>query len=202
MLFRCAIIFTVFQAGYSMANEEPKYTVQSKGERYEIRQYPKILVAETLVDAEFDKAGSKAFRILADFIFGNNQQKQKIAMTAPVSQTPSSEKIAMTAPVSQTKGQGGFRIQFTMPSSYTLENLPSPNDNRVQIREIPARTLAAYEYSGSWSQSRYQEKLAEFRGELEKAEVKVVGEPAFARYNSPFTLWFLRRNEIWLEVVK
>ena len=183
-----------------MAIEEPKYTVRSQSENYEIRDYPKILVAETLVEAEFEDAGNMAFRILADYIFGNNKLKEKIGMTAPVSQRASSEKIAMTAPVSQVKGQKGFLVQFTMPANYTIENLPEPNDSRVQIRELPARTVAVYEYSGSWSESRYQEKLADFRRDLEKAGVRPIGEPVFARFNSPFTLWFLRRNEIWLEV--
>jgi len=200
IVLRVSFSCLIFLVGSAMAIEEPKYTVQSQGEHYEIRRYPKTLVAETLVDAEFEQAGNKAFRILADYIFGNNKPNKKIAMTAPVAQTASSEKIAMTAPASQVRGQNGFLIQFTMPANYTLENLPEPNDHRVQIREIPSRTMAVYEYSGSWSESRYNEKLADFRRELETAGLKPIAEPVFARFNSPFTLWFLRRNEIWLEV--
>ncbi len=190
----------LFLVGSAVAIEEPKYTVQSRTDHYEIRRYPNILVAQTLVDANFDDAGNKAFRILADYIFGNNKPNKKIAMTAPVSQTAASEKIAMTAPVTQTKKKTGFLIQFTMPANYTIENLPQPNDPSVEIRELPAHTVAVYEYSGSWSESRYLEKLADFRRELEKAGVRTSGEPIFARFNSPFRLWFLRRNEIWLEV--
>jgi effector-binding domain-containing protein len=200
MTIQLVLFNLLFLVGSAVAIEEPKYTVQSRTDHYEIRRYPKILVAQTLVDANFDDAGNKAFRILADYIFGNNKPNKKIAMTAPVSQTASSEKIAMTAPVTQVKGQTGFLVQFTMPENYTMENLPQPNDPRVQIRELPAHTVAVYEYSGSWSESRYQEKLTDFRRELEKAGVKTTGEPVFARFNSPFRLWFLRRNEIWLEV--
>jgi hypothetical protein len=187
-------------SGGAMAVEEPKYTVEKKYENIEIRFYGPTIVAETLVDANFEDAGNKAFRILADYIFGNNKSKTKIAMTAPVSQTAGSEKIAMTAPVSQSKDAKGQLVQFTMPEGYTMETLPSPNDSRVQLRTIPARKVAVYSYSGSWSESRYNEKLSAFTAELLKQNIKTVGEPILARFNSPFQLWFLRRNEIWLEV--
>lgn len=187
-----------------MATEEPKFKLISQTDQYEVRQYAAVLVAETRIDAGFDEAGNRAFRVLADYIFGNNKSKAKIAMTAPVIQgeAPSavSEKIAMTAPVTQVQSQGGFLVQFTMPESFTLETLPEPNDSRVKIRQIPARKLAVFSYSGSWSQSHYQEKLAEFQAALSKDGVKTVGAPTFARYNSPFMIWFLRRNEIWIEV--
>lgn len=182
-----------------MAIEEPSFSVESQSENYEIRKYEPILVAETKVDASFEDAGNIAFRILADYIFGNNKSKTKIAMTAPVTQIPS-EKIAMTAPVSQVKTPGGFLVQFTMPKQFTMETIPSPNDARVNLREIPGKRVAVYRYSGSWSQSRYQDKLALFKAELDKNGVKTIGEPTFARFNSPFQLWFLRRNEIWLEI--
>ena len=124
-------------------------------------------------------------------------------MTAPVSQSAASapsEKIAMTAPVNQSKTSGGFLVQFTMPKTYTLDTLPTPNDARVELRSIPARTVAVHSYSGSWSEERYQNKLAIFLEALKKTGEKPVGEPVLARFNSPFQLWFLRRNEIWLEI--
>ncbi len=183
-----------------MAIEEPKYTVQVKTESYEIRHYGPTLVAETQVQADFDRAGNEAFRILADFIFGNNTTQTKIAMTAPVSQQ--AEKIEMTAPVSMQQGPSGFVVQFTMPEKYTLETLPRPNDERVKIRELPARDVAVFTYSGSWSQKRYLKKLELFTAALTKDNLVAVGNPVFARFNSPFSLWFLRRNEIWLEVGK
>jgi hypothetical protein len=183
-----------------MAIEEPEFQVVSKTEDYEVRRYGAVLVAETKVDASFEDAGNKAFRILADYIFGGNKSKTKIAMTAPVSQTAASEKIAMTAPVSQSKTSGGFLVQFTMPKTYTMETLPTPNDARVELRSIPARTVAVFSYSGSWSEGRYQKKLAIFLEALKKNSVKTVGEPVLARFNSPFQLWFLRRNEIWVEI--
>jgi len=184
----------------AMAIEEPKFTVEAKNEIYELRRYKPVLVAETLVQDEFDKAGNKAFRILADYIFGKNKAKTKIEMTSPVNQLPVSEKIAMTAPVIQSKSGKGFLVQFTMPETFNLQNIPEPEDSRVVVRQMPARRVAVLTYSGSWSESRYRQKLAELLSALQKDGIDTVGEPIFARFDSPFRLWFLRRNEIWLEL--
>lgn len=185
-----------------MAVSEPKFSIESKNDVYEIRLYEPTIVAETVVEAGFDDAGNKAFRILADYIFGNNKAKEKIDMTAPVAQQAKSEKIAMTAPVNQIADAKGHIVQFVMPAGSALDTLPEPNDPRVQLKEVGARAIAVYSYSGSWSESRYKEKLAEFQAELSKNNVSTKGEPIFARFNSPFSLWFLRRNEIWLEVAR
>lgn len=193
-------IFTFLFSGVVMAIEEPEYKVESKSTHYEIRKYGPIVVAETKIESDFENAGNQAFRILAAYIFGANKSKTKIEMTAPVNQEAASEKIEMTAPVTQTKGTTGFLVQFTMPKKYSLETLPTPDDSRVQLRQLPARNVAVYNYSGSWSESHYKEKLASFREDLKKDGLETIGEPVFARYNSPFQLWFLRRNEIWIEV--
>ena len=196
-----AILFVgLLGPGVAMATEEPKFAVEIKKDEYEIRKYGATLVAETEVEAEFDDAGNRAFRILADYIFGKNKTKTKIDMTAPVSQTSKSEKIEMTAPVSLSKAERGFRVQFTMPSSFTMATLPEPIDPRVQLREIPERRVAVLRYSGSWSQTRYEGKLKTLKEALAADGVKTIGEPIFARFNSPFQIWFLRRNEIWIEV--
>lgn len=179
-----------------MAIEEPAYTVVSKTQKYEVRKYGPIVVAETTVDADFENAGSQAFKILAAYIFGANQSKTKIAMTAPVNQ----EKIKMTAPVTQSKELTGFLVQFTMPKTYNLATLPIPNDARVKLREVPAKNIAVFSYSGSWSESRYQEKWSEFETALKQDSVRTLSGPTLARFNSPFQLWFLRRNEIWIEI--
>jgi hypothetical protein len=201
MLRKSILAMMSFAGGTAMAIEEPPYVVESKAEDYEIRRYDKVLVAETAVQAGFEDAGNAAFRILADFIFGNNKSKTKIAMTAPVTQQPSSEKISMTAPVTQTQQNGAYLVQFVMPKDYTLETLPMPVDQRVTIREVPARKIAVHRYSGTWSEANYQEELAQFRTALARDQVQVTGEPTLSRFNSPFSLWFLRRNEIWLELV-
>jgi len=198
MKFLFPLIFLF--SGVSMAIEEPDYTIVSKTEAYEIRNYGPLFVAETQVDADFENAGNQAFRILAGYIFGSNKSKTKIAMTAPVSQQDQSEKIEMTAPVTQLKSGSKYLVQFTMPKNYNLNNLPTPNDSRVHLREVPARKVAVFTYSGSWSASRYQEKLQVFLTALKKDQIVPLGEPVLARYDSPFRLWLLRRNEIWIEI--
>ncbi|MEY4616022.1 MAG: hypothetical protein RJB66_982 [Pseudomonadota bacterium] len=186
-----------------MAIEEPSFEVVTKNEVYEVRRYEPILVAQVEVQGNFDSAGNTAFRTLAAFIFGNNKSKKKIDMTAPVIQEPETEKIAMTAPVTQINSgdkEGTFIIQFTMPKSYSMETLPEPLDPSVQIRQIPAKKRAVLVYSGRWTEERYNEKLNLLQRTLERDGLKTIGQPTFARYNSPYQLWFLRRNEIWLEI--
>lgn len=195
-------VFLFFLTETVMAIEEPSYDVISKTESYEIRQYGPVLVAETKVQADFEDAGNQAFRVLADYIFGANKSKTKIAMTAPVNQVAVSQKIEMTAPVTQIKAPSGYMVQFTMPKEFTMETLPVPNDPRVELRQVPPRKVAVYTYTGSWSESRYQDKLSEFHEALRKNGVTTKGEPVLARFNSPFRLWFLRRNEIWLEMAQ
>jgi hypothetical protein len=183
-----------------MAVEEPAFQVISSTASYDLRVYPSVLVAETTIDASFDDAGSQAFRLLAGYIFGANRSRSKLAMTAPVSQQAQPEKIAMTAPVSQRAASKGFLVQFTMPAGYTLATLPIPDDPRVTLREIPPRKVAVLRYSGSWSKARYEKKLKVLRDAMDKDGLRAQGEPEFARFNSPFQLWFLRRNEIWIAV--
>ena len=168
-----------------MSIEEPRYTVEKCLEHYEVRLYEKTLIAETQVSGDVDEASRSGFKILAAYIFGKNHSQTKIAMTAPVS----------------LRGKGERRVlQFSMPRSFSLQKLPLPIDKEVELREIPPRRLAVYRYSGSWSEKLYNEKLKFFLSQLQKDSVNVKGEPIFARFNSPFSIWFLRRNEIWIEV--
>ncbi len=202
MKYFLVFYFLFISAGGLMATEEPQYTIISKNEDYEIRKYGSVIVAETIVNDNFENAGNIAFRILAGYIFGGNKSQTKIEMTAPVGQVAQSksEKIEMTSPVSQYKNQSGFLVQFTMPKNYTLESLPTPNDSRIKLREIPPRKVAVFSYSGTWSEPRYLEKLAKFQSALKQNGILTQGEPIFARFNSPFQLWFLRRNEIWIDL--
>jgi len=121
-------------------------------------------------------------------------------MTAPVSQDAGPEKIAMTAPVSQEQTGGQWRIAFVMPSEYTLDTLPQPADPKVSLRQVPSRRMAAITYSGSWSRERYEQHRALLEAFVQKKKLQTLGEPVLARYNSPFTLWFLRRNEVLVPV--
>jgi len=195
----CAVFLIAF-TGEGMAYEEAKYTVIMKEESFELRQYESHIVAETIVEGDFDRVGNEGFRRLFKYISGENQKKQSIAMTAPVSQDAGSEKIAMTTPVNQERTGNQWRIAFLMPSAYTIEKLPQPLDPKVLLKEIPPRRMAAITYSGTWSKRRYEEKKALLELFIKKQGLKSIGEPVFARYNPPFMPWFMRRNEVLIPV--
>ena len=178
------------------AVEEAEYTVLKKDGDFEIRDYAPSIVAETVVSGDFEDAGSAAFRKLFKYIDGNNQTGGEIAMTAPVSQEPRGEKIAMTSPVSQASTGEGWAVAFMMPASFTMDSIPQPNDPAVVIREVPAHQAAAVRYSGTWSEKNYARHLQRLTDWLQESGLEPSGEPVWARYNAPFTPWFMRRNEI------
>jgi hypothetical protein len=181
----------------TMAIEEPRYTITASYPGFEVRRYDTYVVAETDVDGDFEKAGNEGFRRLARYIFGNNRISARLEMTAPVAQ---SVKIPMTAPVAQQSREGTYLIQFVMPSDRTIATLPEPLDSRISLREVPAHSVAVRRYSGGWSRSRYEKELRYLRRALRERGLREKAQPSWARYNSPFSLWFLRRNEIQIEV--
>ena len=183
-----------------MATEEPKYTLVEKHGSFEIRQYAPVIVAETKVSGRFEWAGNAAFRRLAGYIFGNNRRRASIAMTAPVVQEPASEKIAMTAPVTQEAAGKEWVVSFVMPAQYTMETLPEPLDPAVRLRKRPGQLMAAVAYSGTWRKSVYEKKRKQLEAFITARGYAVVGPAVFARYNSPMTLPFLRRNEVLIPV--
>jgi hypothetical protein len=199
-VIRAISILLIFPGGI-MAVDEPKYDLIIKAENYEIRSYYKTLVAETLIDDSFENSGNRAFRILADYIFGNNLSKTKIDMTAPVTMQKNSIEISKSTKMLQSMTANGYLFQFTMPEKFTIENIPTPNDSRVLIKSIDKRKVAVYSYSGSWSEEKYKNNLKKFKDLLKVDSIATTGEPIFARYNSPFQLWFLRRNEIMFQII-
>ena len=202
---RFLLLITLVAAMPTHAIEEPTYTVVQKTEVFEVRQYAPYLVAEVVVPGPASEAGSQGFRLLGGYIFGKNKGERKLEMTAPVMQSalpPAPPvKLEMTAPVTQTAVAGGFLVQFVMPKPYTLATLPEPLDAQVKLREVPGSRIAVIRFSGSWSQSIYEEQLQILRSALVTAGMATTGEPVSSRYNSPFSLPFLRRNEIWLNLV-
>ena len=183
-----------------MATEEAPYTVIKADDIYELREYAPQVLAEIIVDGDLEDAGNKAFRPLFRYISGDNKSRGRIAMTAPVSQEQKGEKISMTAPVSQQSVQGKWAVSFMMPASYTMENLPTPDDPKIKLRQVPARRLAAVRYSGFWSEKKFLRYKKELENWITAHNLKVIGDPVWARYNPPFTLWFLRRNEILIPI--
>lgn len=186
--------------GGAMAVEEAAYTVEKKDGSFEVRRYAPQVVAEVMTDGTLEQAGNKAFRPLFNYISGANRTQEKIAMTSPVGQTAGSRKIAMTSPVGQIAESNRWAVSFMMPAHETLDTLPTPTDERVSLRAIPARRLAAVRYSGTWSQRRYERQLARLRAWMDEVGLTPEGEPVWARYNPPFTPWFMRRNEILVPV--
>lgn len=184
----------------SMAIEEAVYIVVLKEGVFEIRDYAPHILAETIVEGKMKEAGSKAFSILFKYISGDNRSQGKIEMTTPVSQTPRGEKIEMTAPVGQQYVQGQWAVSFMMPAKRTIETLPEPEDQRVSLRKVAARRVATIRYSGFWSEKRYLRYLQKLEAWVQNKGFRIVGEAIWARYNPPFTPWFLRRNEILIPI--
>jgi hypothetical protein len=187
----------------TMAAEEPRYDVLASTDVYEIRRYSPYIVAETDVDGTFRTAGGKAFDILAAYIFGDNRASEKMAMTVPVQSRPAAEGVsmAMTTPVTSVgddRKTGRYTYSFVMESKYTLDTLPVPNDPRVRIRELPARTIAVRRYSGSWSLGNYRRQEKALLDALARDGVATMGTTFSARYNAPFIPSFMRRNEVMI----
>lgn len=181
--------------------EQPKYNVVESDADIEIRNYAPMIVAEVEFSGERNDALGRGFRAIADYIFGNNSSAQKVAMTAPVTQQ-GSEKIAMTAPVTQQGDGNAWTVRFVMPSSYTLENLPKPKNPAVKLKEIGGRRFAVIRFSGMAfedSLNRHTEKLQDF---VKAKNLDPLSAPTYAYYNPPWTLPFLRRNEVLIEIAR
>lgn len=183
----------------AMASDEPAFTVELKDGDFEIRRYAPLLAAEVTVTGERSAAINQGFRLLADFIFGNNTARKKIDMTAPVTQQLS-EKIAMTVPVTQQSTGDAWKVRFMMPAKYTAATLPVPNDKRVTIISEPERRFAVIRFSGWSSDSNLSEHKAMLEAWVNKKGLKPASAPIAAFYNPPWSLPFLRRNEFLIEL--
>ena len=200
--------------GPVMSNVEiPNYEVIQTNGNIEIRQYQPMIVAEVEITGERQDAASDGFRLLADYIFGNNtvqqdiamtapvqqQQSQKIAMTAPVQQQKS-QKIAMTAPVQQQLQGESWTVNFVMPSEFNMNDLPEPNNDQVKLKEISAKTFVAIRFPGTSSDanvSKHEQQLMDF---IQLNEMTIVDSPKYAFYDPPWTIPPLRRNEVMIEI--
>lgn len=183
-----------------MAIEEPAFTAVLHEGAFEVRAYPALVVAEVTVTGDQKEAASKGFRLLAGYIFGGNKRRQSIAMTAPVAQAPTSEKIAMTAPVTQIKGAGEWVVRFTMPSAYSMDTLPEPNDPKVQLRVLPPTRFAVLQFSGLAGKDDVAAKTVELEKLAGTHHLRAIGPASLAQYDPPWTLWFMRRNELMIPV--
>ncbi len=189
-----------------MATEEPKFDILTKDGDFELRQYAPMVVAETLVSGSQDDASSQGFRIIAGYIFGDNKRAgagaEKIAMTAPVllEKQSAAQKIDMTAPVTMDKVGDRWRVHFVMPSQYKIADLPKPNNSAVTLREIPASKYAAIRFSGFAGEEKVAAKTKELTDWVIARGYAAINAPQLARYDPPWTLPFMRRNEVLVEV--
>lgn len=199
----------------AMAVEEPKFETVVQDANFEVRQYAAFIVAETWVDGDMDAASSKGFRRIADYIFGNNTSSQlaassKIAMTAPVTIAPERQtvKLAMTVPVAiePASGEMGrvgaqrWRVHFIMPSQYSMVTLPTPNNDAVTLREVPAKRVAVAKYSGFNTEGRIQEETEALMDWMQTRQLIAAGPAQLARYDPPWVLPIWRRNEIHIDI--
>lgn len=185
--------------GVRNGTEEPEYAVTAKVGDVEIRHYAARIAAETAIAGEEYNARNAGFRKLAGYIFGANKTNASIAMTAPVAQ--SAETIAMTAPVGQSQdAQGRWVIRFTMPSKYTMATLPVPNDAEVKLVEVPPETIAVLRFTGSTGTDAVKDQQTKLLATLKASPWTATGMPIAWFYDPPWTIPFLRRNEVAVPV--
>lgn len=191
--------------GIRSGYEQPPYTVLERVEEtVEVRRYNSRLAAEVTVEAGNAEAGrDEAFRLLFDYISGANQGQSKVAMTAPVEVGAEAEKIAMTAPVETAAAEDGrYTMRFFLPSACTSAAAPQPTDPSVRIVELPETTVAVQRFSGSWDAEQLEGRKAELLRALEESRWRPTGKLTSLFYDPPWTLPFLRRNEVAVPVAR
>ncbi len=186
-----------------MATEEPEFNLILKNGNFEIREYKPKVLAQVIVMGDFDEASSKGFRLLADYIFGNNQgvdENSKVKMTAPVIVEPISKVIEMTAPVLTERGNKEWIVSFVMPKEYTLDTLPKPNNKNIKITSLPSEKYVIIVFSGLIRESNYNEQIKLLNNFINDKNLITLGSPQIARYDPPWTLPFFRRNELMIKI--
>ena len=195
-----AILAAALTAAPAQAVEEPAFRLELKQGDFEVRDYPGLVVAEVTVDGDQNTAANRGFRLLAGYIFGANQAKRGIAMTAPVSQTKTGETIAMTAPVSQTQTGATWTVRFTMPHEWRLDTLPKPNDPRVHLHATPPMRVAVLKFSGRLNPEMAAARTTELMAQVRARQLHPSGPVSLAQYDPPWILGFARRNEVMVEI--
>ncbi len=200
ILIIIALVIWTAWSFYAYTVETLSYEVVENKSDYEIRKYKPYIAMQTEVDAEnTNQALNNGFRVLAGYIFGDNQGKKNVAMTAPVLETKKTT-VAMTAPVLEQKIGEKRIITFTAPSEYTIDTLPKPNTDKIKFVEILEKKYAAHRFTWYYTNDRIEAKKKYLLDLLAKDNIKVLGEPMFAGYNGPGTMPFLMRNEILVEI--
>ncbi|MDX1949515.1 MAG: heme-binding protein [Rickettsiales bacterium] len=181
--------------------ESPKYNVLEKSDNIELREYKKYIVAEVTLDNSSEDKSNDAFKILANYIFGGNKKASNIAMTSPVEiEQNEGENISMTAPVEIEKESKKTIMRFSMPSKYSLKTIPKPEDEIIKIYEVEGYKAAVIRFSWFFNEKNFLEKKKVLENFIKEKNLTAISEPIKAYYNPPFTLPFLKRNEIIIKV--
>ena len=184
MSFSLNIILLI--AAMSQSLETPTYKLIQKFEKFEIRDYGTVITAKTTVNSDFRTSTYTGFRRVANFIFGGNDQEKKIAMTAPV--------------ITQMKSPQSHVVHFVMPSKYSLETLPNPNLQNIEIEKEELGIIAAMRFGGWATEKRANRYIKTFLKQLQKKKIEIVGDIRVAQYNGPTTIPPFRKNEILIPV--
>jgi SOUL heme-binding protein len=191
--------FLVF-AGRAAAAEEPPYGVVRHEGSFEIRDYPALALAEVTAPGDRNSAAYSGFRKLAGYIFGRNARKQSIEMTAPVIEARAGAGMTTADPTGSSAGAQGWVIRFVMPRELSVDALPKPDDQAITLREAPPARVAVVRFSGLAGDDAVAAKTVELQAFVKARGLSPIGPPVIAQYDPPWTLWFMRRNEIMMPI--
>lgn len=188
-IFILIVLISLTLGGCSIVAKtpEPSWVSLRKDGDIEIRSYDPMILAEVTKKGERYDAINAGFRTLAPYIFGENQGNKKIVMTAPVTQQP-------------TDTDGEWKVSFVMPSEYTLDTLPIPNDKQIKFVNIPSHQKAVIRFTGFNTDKNLKEHHDKLVNWMIKNKIKASGKPVYAFYNPPWTPFFLKRNEIMFDI--
>lgn len=205
MKYPSLVLVSMFLCGHAFAFESAEYERLEKDGSVEVRSYSPMWLAETQVDGlSFDLSGDEGFKFAGNYMFGANRPAGTSPGAASAQVNPEDrpgKKLGITSPVMMEPVGGGYRVSFLIPAKFTEENLPVPTHSKVSFRKVLARRIVAIKYSGDWSEANFRSKEAELRNWIQKKGVHVREPAIFARYDPPFWPKFMRRNEVWFEVV-
>ena len=183
------------------AVEEPSFRLVLRDGSFEIRDYPALVMAEVTEPGDRNSAAYSGFRTLAGYIFGGNTRNESIEMTAPVIEARPADWLPSASPTEPSR-KGDWTIQFVMPPQFSLTSLPRPNSPNIRLKETRAARVAAIRFSGWATDRSISDHTAELERKLRERQLIVTGPAAIAQYDPPWTLPFLRRNEILIPIEK
>ena len=199
-----SIFLTILLTGCSVMGirnyEEPNYKLILQEDKFEVREYTDILVAQSTSPGDYKQSSGSNFDRLASYIFGKNQSQEKMDMTTPVLQEQQSEKMDMTVPVYQQQSANSWTMTFVLPAKYTIETVPHPLDKNVTVTVLEKVKVATLRFSGTMNEANISKHTQLLETWVEKNELKARAKLYSAAYDPPWTLPLLRRNEIHIPI--